>query len=77
MSDNLSVQGRPDPRARLYCFWCPNKTWTPPIDAFGALKIIKNILELRKFWPPKIKGVKNSKKTNHRTLQKFKHDHPK
>jgi len=34
----------------------------PPI---GALKFIKNELKLRKLWPPKIEGVKNSKKTNH------------
>ncbi len=61
MNDHLSVQGRPNPRGRFCCFWCPNKTWTPPIDAFSALKIIKNILELRKLWPPKIIGVKNSK----------------
>jgi hypothetical protein len=28
----------------------------------GALKIIKNGIELRKLWPPKVEGVKNSKK---------------
>jgi hypothetical protein len=29
---------------------------------FGALKIVKIIIELRKLWPFKIKGIKNSKK---------------
>jgi hypothetical protein len=33
----------------------------PPIEASGVLKIIKNRIELRKLWPPKIEGVKNSK----------------
>jgi hypothetical protein len=28
--------------------------------SFGALKIIKNEIELRKLCPPKIEGVKNS-----------------
>jgi hypothetical protein len=28
----------------------------------GALKMIKNGLELRKLWAPKVKGVKTSKK---------------
>jgi hypothetical protein len=33
----------------------------PLIDAIGALKIIKNELELRKLWPLEVEGVKNSK----------------
>jgi hypothetical protein len=28
----------------------------------GALKIIKNEIKMRKLWPPKVEGVKNSKK---------------
>jgi hypothetical protein len=36
-----------------------------PIGTFGALKIIKNEVKMRKLWPPKVEGVKNSKKTNH------------
>jgi hypothetical protein len=34
----------------------------PFIGASGALKIIKNGIELRKLWPLKVEGVKNSKK---------------
>jgi len=41
---------------------CSNKTRTPQIGAYGALKIVKNGIELKKLWPFKIKGVKNSKK---------------
>jgi hypothetical protein len=29
--------------------------------AFGALKLIKNEIELKKLWPLKVEGVKNSK----------------
>ncbi len=28
VSEHFSAQGRPDPRGGLWCFWCPNKTWT-------------------------------------------------
>jgi len=69
MSDRLSAQGRLDPRGGLHCFWYPNKTWAPSIGASGALKIIKNGLELRKLWSLKVKGVKNSKK---QTTEHFK-----
>jgi hypothetical protein len=41
MSDYLSAQSRPDPKGGLCCLWTLNKTWTPPISTFGALKIIK------------------------------------
>jgi hypothetical protein len=34
----------------------------PPIGTFGAQKNIKNVIELKKLWPPKVEGVKNSKK---------------
>jgi len=66
---HLSIQGRLDPRGGFHCFWCPNKTWTLPIGTFGTLKIIKNGIELKKLWPPKIVGVQELKKTNHQTLQ--------
>jgi hypothetical protein len=49
---HLSVQGKPDSRGGLCCFWTPNKTQTS-IDAFDALKIIKNKIKLRKLWPSK------------------------
>jgi hypothetical protein len=59
---HLNAKGRLDPRGGLHYFWCPNKTWTLPIDAFGALKIVKNGIELRKLRPPIVEEVKNSKK---------------
>jgi hypothetical protein len=34
---------------------------TLPIGAFDALKFVKNEIKLRKLWPPKVEGVKNSK----------------
>ncbi len=37
------------------------ETWTPLISAFGALKIIKNKIELKKLWPPKVEGANYSK----------------
>jgi len=45
-----------------FVIYVVQKNRTPPIHAFDALKIIKNGIELRKLWPPKVKGVKNSKK---------------
>jgi hypothetical protein len=53
VTEHLSTQGRPDPKGGLHCSWCSNKTSTPPIGPLGALKIVKNGLELRKLWPPK------------------------
>jgi hypothetical protein len=38
--NTLNTQGRLDPRRGLCCFWCPNKTWTPPLGAFGTLKVV-------------------------------------
>ncbi len=62
MTKHLSAQGRLDPRGGLCCFWCPNKTWTPPpLGASGTLTIVENGLEMRKLRSPKVKGVKNSK----------------
>jgi hypothetical protein len=48
VTEHLSTQGRPDPREGLHCFWCPNKTWIPPIGASDTLKIVKHEIELRK-----------------------------
>jgi hypothetical protein len=53
VTEHLSAQGRPDPKGGLRCSWCSNKTSTSPIGPPGALKIVKNGLELRKLWPPK------------------------
>jgi len=38
------------------------QTWSPPLGASNTLRIVENKLEMRKLWPPKVKGVKNSKK---------------
>jgi hypothetical protein len=38
---------------------------------FNALKIVKNGIELRKLWPFKVEGLKNSKKKNHQMLQRL------
>jgi hypothetical protein len=49
----------------------------PPIGASGALKIVKNGLELRKFLPSKVEGSRTQKQTikhykvNSQTLKKF------
>jgi hypothetical protein len=62
VTKHLSAQGRLDPRGGLHCFWYPNKTWTPSLDAFGTLKLVKNGIELKKLQPLKVQGVKTSKK---------------
>jgi hypothetical protein len=41
------------PRGVLRCFWCPNKTWTPPLGASCTLTIVKNRLEMRELQPSK------------------------
>jgi hypothetical protein len=56
---HLSGQGRPDRMGGLYCFWCPNKIWSPHIEAFDTLKILNNGIELRKLQPTEVEGVKN------------------
>jgi len=55
VTKHLSTHGKLDPRGGLY--WCPNKTWTSSISAFGTLKIIE---ELKKLF----ERVNNSKKKN-------------
>jgi hypothetical protein len=68
MGAHISTYGRLDPRRGLRCLRCPNITWTPPIGAFGALKIIKNWLELRKLWPLTSRWGWELNKTIHQTL---------
>jgi hypothetical protein len=38
------LEGRPNSRGGLYCFWSPNKTWTPPLGTSNTLTIIENEL---------------------------------
>jgi hypothetical protein len=75
--EHLNAQGKQDRKGGLYFFWCQNKTWTPPIGTYGTQKIVKNGIELKKLWPPKIKEVKNFKKTNYQMLQRPVCEHPK
>jgi hypothetical protein len=77
VTKHLNAQGRSDPRGRLHCFWCPNKTWTPPLDASHTLTVVENGLEMRKLRPLKIKRSRIQKKTNHWTLQKSICEHSK
>jgi len=74
--EHLNAQGRLDPRVGLRCFWCPNQTWTPPIEASGKPTIVKNGIELIKIQSPKVEGSKTQKK-NHWTLQRPVIEHPK
>jgi hypothetical protein len=53
----------------LRCFLCPNKIWNSPLGTSNTLTIIENELEMRKLWPPKLKGVNNSKK---QTIEHYK-----
>ncbi len=76
VTEHLSAQGRLDRRGGLCCFWCPNQTWAPPIKASGALIIVKNEIELRKIWSPKVEGSK-TQKNNGWTLQRSIIKHPK
>jgi hypothetical protein len=62
MTKHLNVHGKWDPRGGLHCFCCPNKTWTLVINTFSTQKNIKNIIDVKKLQPPKVKGVKNSNK---------------
>jgi hypothetical protein len=67
VTKHLSAQDWPDPRGGFCCFWCLNKTWTPsPLGAFDTLTIVKNGLEMRKFWPLKVKRSR-TKITYHQT----------
>ncbi len=74
--EHLKAQGRLDPRGRLCCFWCSNKTWISPLGTFNTLIIIENEWKMRKLWPPKQRGQK-LKKTNQQTFKKPVLKHPK
>jgi hypothetical protein len=70
--------GKPgDPRGRVCCFWCANKTWTLVFGAFDTLTIVKNGSKMRKLRPPKKKGVKNSKKKATQHYKRLVPEHPK
>jgi hypothetical protein len=73
MIEQFNVQGRPDPRGELCCFWCPNKTWIFPLVASNTSTIVENIFKMRKLWPHKVKGVKNSKE---QTTEHYKSQFP-
>lgn len=51
MNDCFNNQGRRNPRGGLCYFWTLNKTWTLPIDASGALKIIKKYYNWESYIP--------------------------
>jgi len=64
-----SGQARSNERALLFLVFQQNLNASP--DASHALNFLKNWSEMRKLGPPKVEGVKNWKKTNHRTLQSW------
>ncbi len=47
---------------RVLLFLVPNKTLSPPLGTSKKIRIVKNGLEMRKLWPPKVKGVKIQKR---------------
>jgi hypothetical protein len=54
---HLSTQGRLDPRGGALLFLISKQILTPPLGTSDILIIIiKNGLEMRKLWPPKVKG---------------------
>jgi hypothetical protein len=57
LTEHLSIQGRPDPRGGLHS----NVQKNSNPSSFDTLTIVENGLKMRKLWPPKVKGVKNSK----------------
>jgi hypothetical protein len=70
IEEELTKEPRVDwPVIEQCCFWCPNKTSTSPLGTSNTLAIIKTGLEMRKLWPPKVKGVKNSKKEPLNTMK--------
>jgi len=52
-------------------FACSVFAWSPPLDAFVALKISKNGLEVRKLWPFEIEGGEGGERGSF--LQKILH----
>jgi hypothetical protein len=79
VAKHLNAWGRPDPRGGFRCFWCPNKSWTPPLGASDTLIIVKkNKIRNEKVPAPQSKGVRTQKtkslnitKVGSRTLKKF------
>ncbi len=62
MIEHLSIQSKLDPR-RAMLVLVSKKTWTSLIGDRSKTPIFfKNGVELRKLQPPKIEGVKNSKR---------------
>jgi hypothetical protein len=53
MIEHLGAQGKPNPRGRLCCFECPNKTWSSLLSTSNTLTIVKNELEMSKLEPQK------------------------
>jgi hypothetical protein len=59
-------------QGRIFCFWCINKTWNPPLGTSNTQRIVENGLEMKKLCPqtpPQVKGAKNSKK---QTIEHYK-----
>jgi hypothetical protein len=42
---------------------------SPPFGASNTLRIVENGLKMKRLWPPKVKGVNNSKK---QTIEQYK-----
>jgi len=66
MSDYLSIQARPDPSGGLHCFLVSKQNLNP---FYWWIKICQKKLQMRKLRPPKVEGVKNSKK---QTIEHYK-----
>jgi hypothetical protein len=66
ISDPLKAQGKLDFKGRAPLFLMSKQNLNPSYwHILHTKNQVKNTLELRKLHPPKVKGVKNSKKTNH------------
>jgi hypothetical protein len=74
VTKHLSAQGRPNPKGGLCCFWCPNKTWTPPLDACDTLTCWKGVIN-EKVTASQSKGDQELQNTNHWTLQRLVFEH--
>jgi len=55
---------------RVFLLLVSKKNLKPSSWCSNTLRIIEKKLEMRKLWPLKVKGVKNSKKKNHWTSQR-------
>jgi hypothetical protein len=62
MKEELTKEPRVDlPMIEQCCFWCPNKTWTPPLGTSDTLTIVKNGLN-EKVMAPQSTGGQELKK---------------